>query len=234
MVSVSRRENRVLCVDRLVTRHVAHNGCSQWDRLWRAVRLSSVAALSFSACGNLRGCNLLLLLQWLLRCRRHRLEQSQRERERRVNCSIMSLLLLCYARCSTAFIDRSLFLIQLHPRVAMPRSHALSSLSRTLKPRLHDTTCCQPRCQTGCTTRLTTGWTNSCSFNTVVPVCGGMFVYTIQPVVKPVVQPVVVWQPVVSCKRGLNINIPAKRPENNGDRNWYARNAMATARAVSS
>jgi len=68
----------------------------------------------------------------------------------------------------------------------------------TLKPRLHDTTCCQTGCQlsyrlynrfdnglyrvnkhptgcqTGLTTRLTTGW---------------MFVYTIQPVVKPVVQP---------------------------------------------
>jgi len=59
-----------------------------------------------------------------------------------------------------------------------------------VKPRLHDTTCCQTGCQTGlttgcivytagcqtgCTTRfdnrfgLTTGWTNSgCSFNTVV------------------------------------------------------------------
>jgi len=35
----------------------------------------------------------------------------------------------------------------------------------SLKPRLHNTTCCQ----TGCQTSLTTGWTNSgCSFNTVV------------------------------------------------------------------
>ena len=71
-----------------------------------------------------------------------------------------------------------------------------------LKPRLHDTTCCQTGCQTDLTTGcigcqsvvqpvLTTGWTNSgCSFNTVV-----------KPVVKPVVQPV--WQPVVSCKRGV-------------------------------
>jgi len=40
---------------------------------------------------------------------------------------------------------------------------------------------------------LTTGWTNSCSFNTVV-----------KRVVKPVWQPV--WQPTVSCKRGLRIN----------------------------
>jgi len=39
-------------------------------------------------------------------------------------------------------------------------------------------------CQTGCQTGLTTGW---------------MFVYTIQPVVKPV------WQPVVSCKLGFSI-----------------------------
>jgi len=38
----------------------------------------------------------------------------------------------------------------------------------------------QHGCQTGCQTHLTTSW---------------MFVYTIQPVV--------VWQPVVSCKRGL-------------------------------
>ena len=42
---------------------------------------------------------------------------------------------------------------------------------------IHDTAVCQTGCQTG----LTTGW---------------MFVYTIQPVVKPD------WQPVVSCKRG--------------------------------
>ena len=46
----------------------------------------------------------------------------------------------------------------------------------------------QHDCQTGCQTRLTTGW---------------MFVYTIQPVVKPVVQ--LLWQPVVSCKRGLSL-----------------------------
>jgi len=43
---------------------------------------------------------------------------------------------------------------------------------------IHDTA----GCQTGCQTRLTTGW---------------MFVYTIQPVVKRD------WQPVVSCKRGV-------------------------------
>jgi len=50
-----------------------------------------------------------------------------------------------------------------------------------LKPRLHDTTCCQ--------TGLTTGW---------------MFVYTIQPVVSCIqtlncCQPI--WQPAVSCKQ---------------------------------
>jgi len=45
-------------------------------------------------------------------------------------------------------------------------------------PRLHDTIGCQSGCQTG----LTTGW---------------MFVYTMQPVVKPVCQQ------VVSCKRGF-------------------------------
>ena len=42
--------------------------------------------------------------------------------------------------------------------------------TRIVKPRLHDTTCCQTGCQTGLTT-------------------GKMFVYTIQPVVKPVVKP---------------------------------------------
>jgi len=41
---------------------------------------------------------------------------------------------------------------------------------------------------TGLTTGLTTGW---------------MFVYTIQPVVRQVVQPV--WHAVVSCKRGINV-----------------------------
>jgi len=97
-----------------------------------------------------------------------------------------------------------------------------------LKPRLHDTTGCRfdnrvkrtavrsTGCQTGLYNRfdkhsLTTGW---------------MFVYTIQPVVKPVVKRVwqpcwtnsfsfnrlsnrvvqLVWQPVVSCKRGLRHN----------------------------
>ena len=103
-------------------------------------------------------------------------------------------------------------------------------LVRRLKPRLHDTTGCQTRCQTRLTTGLTTGcivytsiqpvvkpclsnrlynpvwqqcWTNSCSFNTVVkPVTTGwMFVYTIQQVVKLVVQP------VVSCKRGLRTDM---------------------------
>ena len=52
----------------------------------------------------------------------------------------------------------------------------------------------------GCQTGLTTGW---------------MFVYTIQPVVKPVVQPF--WQPVVSCKRGIRnhihlMRLPTSRP----------------------
>jgi len=47
---------------------------------------------------------------------------------------------------------------------------------------IHDTVGCQTGCQTG----LTTGW---------------MFVYTIQPVVEPVWQPV--RQQVVSCKRGF-------------------------------
>ena len=44
-----------------------------------------------------------------------------------------------------------------------------------IKPRLHDTTDCE------------TGWTT-----------GWMFVCTMQPVVKPV------WQPVISCKLGLS------------------------------
>jgi len=87
-------------------------------------------------------------------------------------------LLLCFYLSHTFFAHR------------VPPCCA-SALKRTLgdnwgvflKPRLHDTTCCQTGCQTCC---LTTCW---------------MFVYTIQPVVKPVVQPV--WQPVVSCKRGF-------------------------------
>jgi len=43
---------------------------------------------------------------------------------------------------------------------------------------------------------LTTGW---------------MFVYTIQPVVKPVVQLVPVLQPVVSCERGIRLPLPSSR-----------------------
>jgi len=42
-------------------------------------------------------------------------------------------------------------------------------------------------CHIGCTTVLTTGW---------------MFVYTMQPVVQPIVQ--LVCQPVVSCERGIS------------------------------
>ena len=49
-----------------------------------------------------------------------------------------------------------------------------SRLTSLLKPRLHDTTCCEIGCQTG----LTTGWTTGC------------IVYTnIQPVVNTAVQP---------------------------------------------
>ena len=55
----------------------------------------------------------------------------------------------------------------------------------------------QHGCQTGCQTRLTTGCTGLTT--------GWMFVYTVQPVVKPAVQ--LVWQPAVSCKRDIrNIN----------------------------
>jgi len=61
--------------------------------------------------------------------------------------------------------------------------HCSWQANRLLKPRLHDTTCCQTGCQTG----LTAGW---------------MFVYTIQPVAKPVVKPV--WQPVVSSIQTFN------------------------------
>jgi len=70
------------------------------------------------------------------------------------------------------------------------------SLNCTVKPRLHDTTCCQTgrkclytrynRLSTGCQTRWQTGLTTGC------------IVYTnIQSVVKLVWQPV--WQPAVSC-----------------------------------
>ena len=85
------------------------------------------------------------------------------------------------------------------------------------KPHLHDTTCCEIRCQTG----LTTGcivytyiqpvvkpvwqpvWQTAVSCiqpvvkQVVQPGLTRMFVYTIKRVVKPV------WQSVVSCKRGI-------------------------------
>ena len=44
----------------------------------------------------------------------------------------------------------------------------IETAESVLKPRLHDTTCCQTRCQAGCTTRFDNRWTNSCSFKTVV------------------------------------------------------------------
>ena len=58
------------------------------------------------------------------------------------------------------FFQRERILFQLH-------STQLTRELETVRPRLHNTTCCQTRCQTGCQTRLTTGW---------------MFVHTIQPV----------------------------------------------------
>jgi len=58
-----------------------------------------------------------------------------------------------------------------------------------VKPRLHDTSCCQ----TGCKTGLTTVW---------------MLVHTIQSVVKPVVKRV--WQPAVSCIKP--VVIPVLKP----------------------
>jgi len=52
---------------------------------------------------------------------------------------------------------------------------------------MHSTTGCQTRCQTGLATGRTTGCI-ACTYCT-----------NIQPVVKPI------WQPVVSCKRGIRI-----------------------------
>ena len=55
--------------------------------------------------------------------------------------------------------------------------------------------CIQPVVKAVVQPGLTTGWTNSCSFNTVVkPI--------VKPVVKPVWQPV--WQPAVSCIQTFN------------------------------
>ena len=63
-----------------------------------------------------------------------------------------------------------------------------TGLSNTVWQPVERTAVHSPVCQTVCQTRLTTGW---------------MFVCTIQPVVKPVVQ--LDWQPVVSCKRGFTV-----------------------------
>jgi len=74
----------------------------------------------------------------------------------------------------------------------------------TVKPRLHDTTCCETGCQAGLTNRLYRVYKHSTGCQTGLTTdltTGWMFVYTIQPIVKPDVQQV--WQPVVSCKRGL-------------------------------
>jgi len=68
-----------------------------------------------------------------------------------------------------------------------------------LKPRLHDTTCCQTDCQTGCQTGLTTScivYTNiqpvvkptGCQTRLTTGLTTGCIVY-IQPVVKTVVKP---------------------------------------------
>ena len=79
------------------------------------------------------------------------------------------------ASAAKAYVVLSAVLLFLLGRIAVLRS--------TVKPRLHDTTCCQ----TGCQTDLTTG----------------CIVYTnIQPIVKPVWQPV--WQPAVSCIQTFN------------------------------
>ena len=51
----------------------------------------------------------------------------------------------------------------------------------------------QPVVKPGCTTGLTTGCIHDTAVCQTGLTTGGMFVYTIQPVIKPV------WQPVVSC-----------------------------------
>ena len=103
----------------------------------------------------------------------------------------------------------------------------------TVKPRLHDTTCCQTGlttgyivytagCQTSCTTRfdnrLNEQSVRSTRLSNRVCQIGCTTLFdnrlneqccsfntVVKPVVKPVWQPI--WQPVVSCKRGLNISI---------------------------
>ena len=113
-------------------------------------------------------------------------------------------------------------------RISRMKSVVMRTCYGILKPRLHDTTGCQTGCQTVLTTGLTTvlneqplfvqpvvmpgcttGLTTGCIHDTAVCqtgcqtglTTGWMFVYTIQPIVKPVWQRVWqrVWQPVVSC-----------------------------------
>jgi len=49
------------------------------------------------------------------------------------------------------------FTIQTLLEASIHNPLSLSLPSQDLKPRLHDTTCCQTDCQTGCQTGLTTG-----------------------------------------------------------------------------
>jgi len=75
----------------------------------------------------------------------------------------------------------------------------------------------QPAVKPNCTTGLRTGCIHDTASCQTGCITGWLFVYTIQPVVKPVwqpvcivytnIQPVVipVWQQVVSCKRGLTV-----------------------------
>jgi len=84
----------------------------------------------------------------------------------------------CQTGCTTQF-DNSV------ERTATVRStRLLNRLYNELDNRLYRVNKHPAGCRTGLTTGLTTGW---------------MFVYTIQPVVKP--------QPVVSCKRGMSVQL---------------------------
>ena len=83
-------------------------------------------------------------------------------------------------------------------------------------PRLRDTTGCQygcttgsvwqTSCQTGCTTSLTTGCIHDTAGCQTDCQTGWIFVYTVQPVIKPD------WQQVISCRRGFMLLSGPLRP----------------------
>jgi len=109
-----------------------------------------------------------------------------------------------YVSCSPCLLPSSVIWVQWCDLArSVVNEKCADNIVRSVKPHLHDTTCCQTDLTTGC------------------------IVYTnIQPVVKPVRQPV--WQPAVSCIQPVVVAVRSTRLSNRFDNRLYHLNKHPT------